>query len=93
MPTRLLQKRGDPSITIPAVLAVALLALAHAYPKKLSEKDLIDTVERHHFNLRMPRLRFSGWDDLFDRNPNGALRLLVPGLKRAEEIRKHRTVN
>jgi hypothetical protein len=65
---------------------VALLALAHEYPKRIAENDLVATVRRHGFKRNNAQVAIRRIRRLTDDDGQGRLRLLAPGLKRAEEI-------
>jgi hypothetical protein len=65
---------------------VALLALAYRYPKRVPEKELIATVERHGFKAGNAAIAVRRIRKFADDDGRGNLRLLAPGLKRAEHL-------
>jgi hypothetical protein len=67
---------------------VALLALAYRYPKRISKQDLIATVKRNGFTEENARVAVGRILKYADDDGNEQLRLLAPGLKRAEELMK-----
>jgi hypothetical protein len=67
---------------------VALLTLAYYYPRRVPRQDLVDAVKRHGFSDPNSRMAIHGIRRLVDNDGNDNLRLLAPGLKRAEEIKK-----
>jgi hypothetical protein len=64
---------------------VALVALARRHPKRMDSNDLISIVKRNGFSLKNARVAVGRIGKFVD-DDDGKLRLLVPGLKRAEEI-------
>jgi len=67
---------------------VALLALAHHHPRRTVKQELINTIKRHGFSDSYARKAVQRISRLVDDNGNNQLRLLIPGLKEAEEIMK-----
>lgn len=67
---------------------VALLALSYRYPKRIAEKDLVTIIQRHGFKKPNAQMAVRNIMKLVDDDGQGQLRLLVPGLKKAEEIMK-----
>jgi hypothetical protein len=65
---------------------VALVALAHVYPKRLSKDDLSETVKRNGFKKGNAEVAVQRIGKFADDNGQGELRLLAPGLKRAEDL-------
>ena len=69
---------------------VALLALAHHHPRRLSKLDLIDAVKRNSFTPANARVAVQRILQYVDNDGNDRLRILAPGLKKAEEIIKEK---
>jgi len=67
---------------------VALLALSYQYPKRIAEKDLVTIIRRHGFKKPNAQMAVRNIKKLVDDDGQGQLRLLAPGLKKAEEILK-----
>jgi len=67
---------------------VALLALAYRYPKRMSKQDLTETIERNGFAATNARMAVQRVSKYVDDDGAGQLRLLAPGLKKAEEVMK-----
>jgi hypothetical protein len=67
---------------------VALMALARRHPARLARQDLVDTVKRNGFSLNNARVAVTRIGNMIDDDGEGNLRLLAPGLKRAEELLK-----
>jgi hypothetical protein len=65
---------------------VGLVILAHRYPKRVSRGDLIAAIERNGFALANAKVAAVRVAKFVDDDGTGQLRLLAPGLKRAEEI-------
>lgn len=65
---------------------VALLALAYCYPKRMNEEEVIETVKRHGFKKNNARVAVSRIKRYVDDDGNSNLRLLAPGLRKAEEL-------
>jgi len=65
---------------------VALLALSYHYPKRVRQSDLIETIRRHGFKNHNATVAVARIRKLVDDDGNGNLRLLAPGLKKAEEL-------
>jgi hypothetical protein len=67
---------------------VALLALARRYPNRIARRDLIATVTRNGFSEANARVAVQRISRLTDNDGADNLRLLAPGLKRADETMK-----
>jgi len=67
---------------------VALLALAHQHPRRLSKQDLIEAIKRNGFKPNNARMAVQRILSVVDNDGNDRLRILAPGLKEAEEILK-----
>lgn len=65
---------------------VALLSLWHKHPGRMSEGDLVAAVVRHRFTEKNAKMAVSRLGGLVDRDEQGRLRLLQPGLREAEEL-------
>jgi len=65
---------------------VALMALAHSYPKRIHEDELVATITRHGFTENNAQVAVSRIRKYTDDDGNGNLKLLVPGLKKAEQL-------
>ncbi len=65
---------------------IALLTLANCYPRRVSKQDLVDAVKRHGFTDPNSRMAILGIKRVVDNDGSDNLRLLAPGLERAEEI-------
>jgi hypothetical protein len=65
---------------------VALMSLWHKHPGRMSEDDLVAAVMRHHFTEKNAKMAVSRLGRLVDRDEQGRLRLLQPGLSDAEEL-------
>lgn len=65
---------------------VALLALAYCYPRRMNEAELVATVHRHGFKKGNAQVAVSRIKKYADDDGSGNLRVLGPGLKRAEEL-------
>jgi hypothetical protein len=68
--------------------AVALLALARRHPKRISVENLIAIIKRHGFTEPNARTAVKRIKKLVDDDGTDQLRLLAPGLQRADEILK-----
>jgi hypothetical protein len=71
-----------------SAVEVALLALAYTYPSRMTRKQLAETVRRNGFGEANARMALQRVSKFVDDDGAGQLRLLVPGLKRAEELMK-----
>lgn len=71
-----------------SALDVALMALAYQYPKRLHQADLVAAVRRHGFKAGNAQVAVQRVKKFVDDDGQGQLRLLAPGLKKAEEIMK-----
>ena len=69
---------------------VALLALTHRYPHRTSKQGLIDAIKQNGFTDNNARKAVQRILHLVDNDGNDQLRLLAPGLKKAEEIIKRK---
>jgi hypothetical protein len=65
---------------------VALLTLAYRHPKRVARNDLIATIQRHGFTINNASMAVRNMRNLVDDDGNGNLRLLAPGLQRAEQL-------
>jgi hypothetical protein len=65
---------------------VGLVILARRYPRRVSRDDLTDAIKRNGFTLKNAKAAMGRIAKFFDDDGAGQLRLLAPGLKRAEEI-------
>ena len=65
---------------------VALMALAHRYPNRISKEDLSATVRRNGFKRRNAEVAVKRIARFVDDDGTGQLRLLATGLKKAEEL-------
>lgn len=65
---------------------VALVVLARRHPKRIGRSELIDIVKRNGFSVANAKVAVGRIGKFVDDDGNGELRLLTPGLKRAEEI-------
>jgi len=65
---------------------MALLTLAHEYPGRILKPDLIDTIKRNGFKEDNARKAVQAISHLVDNDGDDQLRLLAPGLRKAEEI-------
>ena len=52
----------------------------------MTEDELVLAVVRHHFKRHNARMAVSGLGRLVDRDEQGLLRLLQPGVQEAEEL-------
>lgn len=67
---------------------VALLALARRHPARMRRREVVDSVRRNGFSLNNARVAVTRINKMVDDDGRGNLRLLAPGLARAEELRK-----
>lgn len=67
---------------------VALLALAYRYPKRMPKDELLATIERHGFKKTNAWMAIRNIRQYVDEDDQVRLRLLAPGIKKAEEIMK-----
>jgi hypothetical protein len=67
---------------------VALLTLAHCHPRRAAKRDLIGAIRRHGFSASNAKKAIERISSLVDDNGEAQLRLLIPGLRKAEEIMK-----
>lgn len=65
---------------------IALVALNHRYPGRISSGDLIKLLKRHHFTENNARTALQRISKYVDEDDSEQLRLLAPGMKKAEEI-------
>lgn len=71
---------------------VMLAALADRFPGRMSKDDLIKAAIRHRFSLQNARKAVTRILRFVDDDGTGQLRLLAPGLKKAEQIMKNMTL-
>jgi len=69
---------------------IALVALAHAYPGRISKQALVDTIKRNGFKDDNARKAVLGISGLVDNDGHDRLRLLIPGLQKAEQIMRQK---
>jgi hypothetical protein len=67
---------------------VAVLALWHQHPKRLSKEEVIAAVTRHRFSRKDAQTAIGRIAGVVDDDGAGNLRLLGPGLQEAEELVK-----
>jgi len=67
---------------------VAFLVLAHRHPKRISKQDLIKAIGQNHFSVNNARMAVQRINRFMDNDGNDQLRLLIPGLRKAEGIMK-----
>lgn len=65
---------------------IGLLALAYRYPGRIAADDLVSLLARHGFSNENARVAVRRIKRFVDMDEDGRLRLLVPGLKKAEQI-------
>jgi hypothetical protein len=65
---------------------VAVVVLAQRHPKRMAREELVAAVKRNGFTQENARLAVSRISKLVDEDDDGELRLLAPGLQRAEDI-------
>ena len=65
---------------------IALVCLAHSYPKRMSIIELTDMLKRHSFSASNARVTIQRIRKHTDQTAKGDFRLLAPGLKRAEQV-------
>lgn len=65
---------------------VGLVVLARRYPKRVSKLDLVESIRRNGFSLANAKVAAGRIGKFVDDNGTGQLRVLVPGLRRAEAI-------
>ena len=65
---------------------IALMALAHRYPKRISRDELIAIIRRHHFKATNAQMAVQRTKKFVDDDGQGNLRLLAPGLRKAEKL-------
>jgi predicted nucleic acid-binding protein len=65
---------------------VILVALARRHPKRMSKEQLIATAVRNGFSKNNANMAVARIKKFVDRDEDEMMRLLVPGLRRAEEI-------
>ena len=73
---------------VPAASAreIALLSLWHKHPGRMTRDELIAAVRRHHFSEGAAHMGVTRIARLVDRDTQGQLRLLQPGLAAAERL-------
>lgn len=69
-----------------SALDVALMALAYQHPKRMHQSDLVAAVKRHGFKAANAQVAVQRVKRFVDDDGNGNVRLLAPGLKRAEQV-------
>lgn len=67
---------------------IALLALAHQHPQRLTKQALLDTIKLNRFSNENAQKAVQRISPFIDNDGNGLLRLLSTGLKKADEILK-----
>jgi hypothetical protein len=72
---------------------LALLALARNHPRRIAKQDLISTIRRNGFSLSNAQKAVQRISRLVDDDGSGQLRLLIPGLNKADEIMKAKAAN
>ena len=65
---------------------VAVLALAYRHPKRMSRDELLATIKRHGFKSTNANVAVTRIRNFIDDDGKGNLRLLAPGLKKAEQL-------
>jgi len=65
---------------------IALLSLWHLHPGRMHYYDLVAAVVRHHFSEANARLAVARLRRVFDQDDEGRLRLLLPGMRAADEL-------
>jgi hypothetical protein len=65
---------------------VGLVILDRRYPRRVSRDDLVEAIRRNGFSLANAKAAAGRMAKFIDDDGTGQLRLLAPGLKRAEEI-------
>jgi len=65
---------------------VALLALARRYPGRITKQELIDTIKRNGFKESNARKAIKRVTHLVDNDGNDRLRVLLPGLRKSEQV-------
>jgi hypothetical protein len=73
-------------LTGKSAVDVALALLAYRHPKRVSRKDLLRSISRNGFSEANSRTALRRISHLIDSDDTGGLKLLAPGLMRAEEI-------
>lgn len=69
---------------------VALLALTHVHPRRLSKQDLVDAIIRNGFTANNARMAVQRILSVVDNDGNDRFRIRAPGLQEAEEILKEK---
>lgn len=69
---------------------IALLALAHVSPRRISSSELSLLLKRHRFSTQNARVAVSRIRRYVDEDENGGMRLLIPGLRKAENLKNGR---
>lgn len=65
---------------------IALVALNYSYPGRIAIGDLVELVKRHDFTEKNARVAIRRIMKFVDEDQNGGMRLLAPGVKKAEQI-------
>ena len=63
-----------------------LVILARIYPRRIGRDALTEAIRRNGFSLKNARVAVGRMAKFVDDDGSGRLRLLAPGLKRADEI-------
>jgi|SRR5579872_1532375 len=71
-----------------SAVEVALVVLAQSHPKRVRKSVLIDTIKRNGFSVKNAKMAVNRISNLVDYDDGENLKLLAPGLQRAEEIIK-----
>lgn len=69
-----------------SAVEIALVSLAHRYPKRMTAAELTLMLRRHLFSESNTRVAIQRIRRFIDENDRGGFRLLAPGLEKAEEI-------
>ena len=67
---------------------IALLTLAYYHPQRVPKQNLVEAVKRHGFKDPNSRMAILAIKCLVDNDGSDNLRLLAPGLKKAEQIKR-----
>jgi len=67
---------------------VALMALARRHPARMPRQELVETVKRNGFSLNNARVAVTRIGKMVDDDGDGNLRILAPGLRRADELKR-----
>ncbi len=69
-----------------SAVEVGIVILAERYPRRIDRSELIDAVERNGFTPKNAQVAVERISRFVDDDGYGQLRLLAPGLKKADEI-------